>query len=178
MRLEEHIDAIESAIGDPRRGLPQPVFDLLGRITPVLNVDLLIRNDRREILLTWRDDELYHGWHVPGGVVRFKERMEERVAAVARIELGTTVTIPPEPLAVTQIILAERPARGHFVSFLFDCTLTGPPDEALKRRGAEPKHGEWAWHAAYPSDMISSHEIYRRFFHLRQGSGGQVDAQS
>src|SRR5687768_9624538 len=142
MRLEDHIAAIESAIGDPRRGLPQPVFDLLGRITPVLNVDLLIRNDQREILLTWRDDELYHGWHVPGGVVRFKERMEDRVAAVARIELGTSVTMQPEPLAVTQIILDERPARGHFVSFLFDCKLAGPPDEALRQRGPSPKRHE------------------------------------
>src|SRR5438105_3537937 len=102
MSLEDHVAAIDSFIGDPRQGLPKPVFDLLSRITPVVNVDLLIRNDRREILLTWRDDELYHGWHVPGGVVRFKERMADRVAAVARIELGTAVTMKPEPLAVNE----------------------------------------------------------------------------
>jgi ADP-ribose pyrophosphatase YjhB (NUDIX family) len=164
MRLEDHIAAIESAIGDPTQGLPRPVFDLISRITAVVNVDLLIRNDRREILLTWRDDELYLGWHVPGGVVRYKERMETRVAAVARTELGTAVTTQPEPLAISQIILPDRPARGHFVSFLFECTLTGPLDEAMRHRGGAPKRDQWAWHAAYPSDMISSHEIYRRFF--------------
>src|SRR5437660_7547460 len=131
MRLEEHIAAIELSIDDPRRGLPQSVFDLISRVTPVVNVDLLVRNHRREILLTWRDDELYHGWHVPGGVVRFKERMADRVAAVARIELAAAVTMKPEPLAVNQIITA-RAARGHFVSFLFDCTLTGPLDETMR----------------------------------------------
>ena len=97
MRLEEHIAAIESSIEDSRKRLPQPVFDFISRITPVVNVDLLIRNDRGEILLTWRHDELYHGWHVPGGVVRFKERMADRVAAVARAEIGTDVSMKPEP---------------------------------------------------------------------------------
>ena len=33
----------------------------------MVNVDLLIRNDRRETLLTWRQDELYRGWHIPAG---------------------------------------------------------------------------------------------------------------
>jgi ADP-ribose pyrophosphatase YjhB (NUDIX family) len=164
MRLEEHIAAIESAIDDPRTGLPQPIFDFLSRITAVVNVDLLIRNDRGEVLLTWRDDALYHGWHVPGGVVRFKERMVDRVAAVARSEIGTDVTIRPEPLAMTEIIEPTRAARGHFVSFLFDCTLAGPADETLRYRGGAPSRDQWAWHATYPPDMISAHQIYRRFF--------------
>ena len=167
MHLEEHIAAIETSIGNARQGLPQPVFDLISRITAVVNVDLLIRNDRREILLTWRHDALYHGWHLPGGVVRFKERMEDRVAAVARIELGSTVSIPSEPLAITQIIHPNRAARGHFVSFLFDCTLTAPLDETRRHHGGAPKSEEWAWHAAYPTDMIGEHEIYRRFFDAR-----------
>ena len=76
MRLEELIAAIDASIDDPRKRLPQPVFDLVSRITPVVNVDLLVRNERREVLLTWRHDELYHGWHVPGGVVREQDQPE------------------------------------------------------------------------------------------------------
>ena len=164
MRLEDHIAAIDAAVGNAARGLPEPVFRMVGRLTPVVNVDLLIRNDRRETLLTWRHDDLYLGWHIPGGVVRFKERMEERVAEVARTELGATVSMRPEPAAINQIITRERDARGHFVSFLFECALTSAPDEALRYRGGPPKNGEWAWHAAYPADMIGSHAVYRRFF--------------
>src|SRR5687768_11444188 len=104
MRLDEHIDAIESAIADPRRGLPDEVFGLLTRLTPMNNVDLLIRNDRRETLLTWRDDGLYRGWHIPGGIIRFKERMADRVAEVARLELGAAVTIKGAPVAVNEVI--------------------------------------------------------------------------
>jgi ADP-ribose pyrophosphatase YjhB (NUDIX family) len=167
MRLEDYIAAIEASIDDPRKRLPQPVFDLISRITPVVNVDLLVRNERREILLTWRHDNLYHGWHIPGGVVRFKERLADRVAAVAQSELGTAVTMIPTPLAVNEIIHPERAARGHFVSFLFDCTIDGPADETRRYRGGAPNSGEWSWHAAYPPDMITAHEIYRRFFDVQ-----------
>lgn len=163
MSLEDHIRGIEAAVGDPTKGLPQEVFDLIGRLTPVVNVDLLIRNDQRETLLTWRHDELYLGWHVPGGVVRFKEEMARRVAEVARTELGATVRMNADPAAITQIINPRRNARGHFVAFLFECQLTSPLDETLRYTGGAPKPGQWGWHASYPPDMIDAHEIYRRF---------------
>lgn len=164
MHLDEHIDAIESAVPDPRRGLPEEVFHLLTRLTPMANVDLLIQNERRETLLTWRDDEIYRGWHVPGGIIRYKERMVDRVAEVARLELGAVVTIKDAPVAVNEIIHASRQIRGHFIAFLFECELAGGPDERLRHDGGAPARGQWAWHGAFPPDMISSHEMYRRFF--------------
>lgn len=163
MGLDDHIAAIDAAVGDATKGLPEPVFRLIGRLTPVMNVDLLIRNDRRETLLTWRHDDLYVGWHIPGGVVRFKERMAHRVAEVARTELGATVSMRGEAAAINEIITHARDARGHFVSFLFACELTSALDETRRYRGGSPKHGEWAWHPSYPPDMIDSHAVYRRF---------------
>jgi colanic acid biosynthesis protein WcaH len=163
MHLDEHIDAIESAIADPRRGLPDEVFHLVTRLTPMTNVDLLIQNDRRETLLTWRDDELYRGWHIPGGIIRYKERMSERVAEVARLELGAVVTITGGPVAVNEVIHVDRRVRGHFIAFLFDCKLASGPDEKLRHSGGPPARGQWAWHGAFPPDMIRSHEMYRRF---------------
>src|SRR5438270_292510 len=127
MTLDEHLHALTEAVGDARQGIPEPVFDFLCRVTAIVNVDLLIRNERGHTLLTWRQDELYRGWHVPGGVVRFKERMSDRIAAVARTELGATVRIvTPAAIAVNEVIQPVRVARGHFVSFLFECELTGP----------------------------------------------------
>jgi colanic acid biosynthesis protein WcaH len=164
MTLQDHIAAIEAAVGDATRGLPEPVFALVGRLTPVVNVDLLIKNDRGETLLTWRHDGLYLGWHVPGGVVRFKESMQHRIAEVARTELAATVSTKPEPAAVHEIITHTRDARGHFVSFLFECRLTSALDDTIRYGGGgAPRHGQWAWHASYPADMIDSHAVYRRF---------------
>jgi len=164
MGLNDHIDAIESAVADPRQGLPDEVFGLVTRLTPMANVDLLIRNDRRETLLTWRDDGVYRGWHIPGGIIRYKERMAARVAEVARLELGAEVTIKGAPIAVNEVIHLERVVRGHFIAFLFECELAGSPSESLRYDGGEPAHGQWAWHGACPPDIIASHEMYRRFF--------------
>ena len=164
MTLAQHIAAIDAAAPEPEQGLPQPVFDLLSRLTPMLNVDLLIRNDRGETLLTWRQDDLYLGWHIPGGVVRFREQMADRIAAVARQELGASVRLlQTEPVAIHEIIQPARRARGHFISFLFECGLTSPLNDALAFREGSPRNGQWAWHSSYPPAMIGSHEMYRRF---------------
>ena len=160
--LTEHIKAIESGVPDSTAGLPEDVFRLVCRLTPMVNVDLLIRNDRSETLLIWRDDGLYLGWHVPGGIVRFKERMADRIAEVARIELDSAVTVNGGAIAVNEII-TDWAVRGHFISFLFDCVLVRPPSERLHHRGGAPAHGQWAWHARCPDDIIESHQRYRRF---------------
>jgi len=161
MPLQEHIDELESLIGDPRTGLPDPVFALVSRLTPLVNVDLLIRNDRGETLLTWREDAFYRGWHVPGGIVRFKERMTDRLLAVARTELGAAVTVKGGPVAVNEVMHPTRDVRGHFISFLYECALLGPPAGDTKYDGGHPKHGEWAWHASAPADLIPQHNMYR-----------------
>jgi ADP-ribose pyrophosphatase YjhB (NUDIX family) len=168
MTLDDHISAVAAAIGDARQGLPEAVFRLLGRITPMVNVDLLIGNDRGETLLTWRQDDLYLGWHLPGGVVRFQERMAHRVAEVARLELAATVSLTPDPIAIHEILDPARTARGHFISFLFECRLTSDLDDALRHRGGTPATGEWAWHASPPPDLLAVHDIYRRFIGARR----------
>ena len=162
MRLEDAVQQIESAVGDPRQGLPDTVFRLLTRLTPMMNVDLLIRENGRT-LLTWRDDPDYRGWHVPGGIVRYKERMEDRLVEVARLELGATVAAKSAPIAVNEIIQVDRSSRGHFISFLFECSLTAPLDEARRHRNGPLAHGEWAWHERTPDEIIVSHDVYRRF---------------
>ena len=162
MDLDERVLEIESAVGDPRRGLPDAVFRLVTRLTPMLNVDLLIRQNGRT-LLTWRDDPYYHGWHVPGGIVRYKERMADRLAEVARLELGTTIASKSTAIAINEIVHEDRAVRGHFISFLYECELTGPLDETRRHRTGPLKDGEWAWHAVTPADIIRSHDMYRRF---------------
>ena len=79
-QLKYLIDELDSIIEDPDSGLPEEVFLLASRITAMVNVDLLIRNDSNETLLTWRGGSYYSpGWHIPGGIVRYKESMYERI---------------------------------------------------------------------------------------------------
>jgi ADP-ribose pyrophosphatase YjhB (NUDIX family) len=86
------INTLEESISDPRRGLPEELFLFASRITPLVNVDLLVKDKLGKTLLTWRDDGYYPpSWHIPGGIIRYKETFAERIKEVARTELGAAV---------------------------------------------------------------------------------------
>src|SRR5215470_6868925 len=83
---------LEDWADTPERGLPNEFFRFLSRLMPLVNVDLLIVDERLGTLLTWRDDENYGpGWHVPGGIIRYRETAEARICQTAQDELGTGV---------------------------------------------------------------------------------------
>lgn len=160
----ESIVALESQIGHPSQGLPKDLFLFVSRLTPLINVDLLVKNAQNEALLTWREDEYYGpGWHVPGGIVRFKETIAARIHAVAASELGASVEFKKELLVLNEIMNPTRDTRGHFISLLYECALKGPLDPALEYKMGPAKNGQWAWHAKCPSNLISVHEMYRRY---------------
>lgn len=144
--------------------LPQKLFLKISGLTPLINVDLLIKDVNGRTLLTWRDDGYWTpGWHIPGGIIRFKERAEDRIQRTAQAELGAGVKTSKEPAAVNQFIHPSRRERGHFISLLYRCSLKGKPSPALQYRGGTPKPGQWAWHDGCPADLLEVHEVYREF---------------
>lgn len=161
---------ISTSIADPSAGLPEDVFLFVSRLTPLINVDLLIRNRRSQTLLTWRDDGYYKaGWHIPGGIIRYKEKISERLDAVARNELGAKIKTDHILLALNEYIHPTRKNRGHGISLLYGCKLTSKLDKSLEYKGGLPESGEWAWHDSCPKSMLSVHEIYRDFIDNRRG---------
>ena len=165
MNINKSIALIEKSIKDPTHSLPEDIFLLVSRITPLINVDLLIKNDNGETLLTWRGEgeTTKPGWHVPGGIVRFKETIADRVHAVAKNELGTKVSFENNPLAINEIMLKQI-NRGHFISLLYSCQLLEEPDPNKKFKDGTPNLGEWSWHEQSPELLISTHSIYKKYF--------------
>ncbi len=163
MNIEASIATLVEAVPDPSSGLPDDIFYYISRTTPLVNVDLLIKDEKGRTLLSWRNDQYAGtGWHVPGGIVRFKERLETRVEKVAESEIGTALRFDPTPIALNQIILAEREIRGHFISFLYRCFLPGafkPGNEGLFPEDA----GYIEWHDRCPVDLLHIQEIYREY---------------
>ena len=156
---------LDAWVGEPAGGLPEEFFLWVSRFTPLINVDLLIQDECHRTLLTWRQDETYGaGWHVPGGIIRYKESAEDRIRATARRELGSDVAFDAEPLSVIQYIAPDHRERGHFVSLVYRCRLLGVPDAALAYREGTPLRDQWAWHQGAPPDLIAAQEHYRRFF--------------
>jgi colanic acid biosynthesis protein WcaH len=163
MDLRSMVVKLEAAVGDPRNGLPEEVFLFVSRSTPLINVDLLIKDDHGRTLLTWRNDEFFGaGWHVPGGIIRYKEPIGDRIRVCARQELGADVSFDPAPLLVAETILAQN-SRGHFISLLYRCELGSPLDSAKKAMGDRPSSGEWSWHAGCPSNLLEVQRHYARF---------------
>lgn len=157
------IAALKSTVADPRRGLPEEVFLLVSRLVPMINVDLLIQDDRGRTLLAWRDDEFFGaGWHIPGGIIRYKETAADRVRACAELELDVEVAFDSAPMLVSETIRAEA-TRGHFISLLYRCSLLSQPDEARRAKNP-PSAGEWSWHQCCPADLLPVQSQYARFF--------------
>jgi colanic acid biosynthesis protein WcaH len=160
--IKTHIEALQKAVPNPSLGLPDDIFYYISGNTPLVNVDLLIKDERGRTLLAWRNDK-YNGpgWHVPGGIVRFKETLESRVAKVAEIEIGTIVRFDPSPVAFHQSINQEQDIRGHFISFLYNCFVPGwftPPNEGLSPSDA----GYLVWHDKCPKNLLPVQEVYRK----------------
>lgn len=160
-RLAALIAEIERLIGPGADGLPEELFLFAGRITPLVNVDLLIQDERRRTLLTWRSDRFYGpGWHFPGGIIRHKETAAARIRAVARLELASEVAFEPEPVRVGESIRAGWRDRAHHVSLLYRCRLTAPLDPLRQYTPEAPRPDQWRWHARCPDDLIPEQRAY------------------
>lgn len=163
MNVAEAIAYLKKQVSDTSGGLPEELFLYISGLTPLVNVDLLIKDEKGRTLLSWRND-LYeeHGWHVPGGIVRFKEALETRVQRVAETEIGVPIIFEKTPIAFNQLILNDYNARGHFLSFLYKCSLPSsfvPENKGLSNQDA----GYLAWHDVCPANLLKVQEMYRKY---------------
>ena len=80
MTILEAIKFLKQNVPNPSKGLPEDLFYYISSTTPLINVDLLIKDENGRTLLAWRNDQYIDrkGWHIPGGIVRYKETIEKR----------------------------------------------------------------------------------------------------
>ena len=90
--VNQLLEKVRDEISNPKDGLPEEIFLFATEITPMVNVDLLIKDKDGRILLSWRNDRFYDkGWHVPGGILRLQETFEQRIQLTALEEIGCRV---------------------------------------------------------------------------------------
>ncbi|MEQ8187129.1 MAG: NUDIX domain-containing protein [Candidatus Eremiobacterota bacterium] len=163
MNIHKAIEILDSHITNPSYGLPEEVFFFISRVTPMINVDLLIKDEKGRTLLAWRNDRFAgEGWHVPGGIVRYRETLEKRIIKVSETEIGASVDFDPVPLAINQIIDKNLTTRGHFISILYKCNISCnyiPQNTGLSNKD----QGYLMWHDRCPENLIKVHEIYRNY---------------
>lgn len=74
--------------------LPPDEFAQVVRLTPLVSIDLVVRNAAGEMLLGWRRNRPARDtWFVPGGRIGKDERIADAFARLAREELGADLRI-------------------------------------------------------------------------------------
>ncbi len=140
------LEKIINKIKKPEQGIEQVVFDILCKITTHVACELIVVNQQGEILLTFRQDNFWQGWHFPGGLLRYRESFESRLNKVAKTELAVK-------LKSTKFLFPHNYTngkRGHDVSLVFSCELR-----------SKPKIGKWFKHM--PKNIIPEHrELWKK----------------
>ena len=166
--LEEKIEDLRKAMSDvgidPQEGLTDPLFLFVSSLTPLINVDLLIRDANKGILLSWRDEVFNgRGWHIPGGIIRLRETMDARIQKTALKEIGAKVTYNRTPVMFQEDIVREKRewlkndlVRSHNISILYDCRL--PDGFEIEAQGEDIFPGYLRWFDHYPEDFLGCHE--------------------
>lgn len=111
-------------VDKPHEGLPRPIFSAMTKIVPFIACELVVVG-KKGILLTWRADKWWKGWHFPGGLLRYKEGFEERIQKVAYEELGIHID---SIKFLFPMNYTEGP-RGHDISLVFLCTTSMTPTD-------------------------------------------------
>jgi ADP-ribose pyrophosphatase YjhB (NUDIX family) len=159
LTLTSLIQSLEGYVKNPEIGLPDEIFYLVGRLTPYVNIDLLIKIPNLGSVLTWRDDpHTGSGWHIPGGIVRFRENIQERVRKVANLELGVELESISGPIEVNQIISKQK-ERSHFISLLFSASLDDKNKKIILKKIKENPR-EINIFTSSPKNLIRWHKIY------------------
>ena len=162
-KLKNLIAELERNVTNASEGLPDEIFYFVSRLTPYVNVDLLIDIPEKGILLTWRDDEYTGaGWHIPGGIIRFKENAKKRVDFVAQRELGIKIDFSKGPVEFNEVI-ANQKDRSHFISLLYSCSIDEENLSIINKKILQnPK--QINFFKKKPKKLIPWHNIYVNFF--------------
>lgn len=115
--------------------------------TPLVAIDLIVRNQKDEILLGLRGNEPARGlWFVPGGRILLNERIAYAFRRIAKEELGIKASIEDaRPLGVYEHFyeknFANKPGFGtHYIIIAHEIRISGNLTKFPK-----DQHHEFKW---------------------------------
>lgn len=142
------------------------------RQTPLVSIDLVLRNERGDILLGYRRNRPARDcWFVPGGRIRKNEALHDALARIAQAELG--VTLPTgRLLGAFDHFYADNfydiPDLGtHYVVLAYQADLA-----ADTRIVADDQHATLRWWTV--DALLASAEVHdhtKRYFQAADASG-------
>jgi hypothetical protein len=152
----------EAMVRHPKLGVfgrmtfPEFILALCTSVTP--NIELVIKNQNNEFLLTWRQDADFTGWHFPGSAINFDEvSIFDTCARVAQKEVGVAIT-NIQVAGIRNYSPKENPR--HFKDLLVPTHYFGIICLAELAPGQIPKDGRFF--GQMPGDLLDCHKkIFR-----------------
>lgn len=139
--------------------------------TPLVSIDLILRDERGAVLLGQRLNKPAQGfWFVPGGRIWKNERVAEALKRISQRELGVTIA-EGELLGVFDHIypdnfLGAPDVNTHYV--VLGLAAAWPVGATIT---ADDQHGELRWWTV--EELLASkvvHENTKAYFRLQVGS--------
>ena len=127
----------------------------------MVNIELAIINLKGEVLLTHRNassDIPIAGWHLPGGIIRVGEKLQDRIKKTALDECGF-LPIEHRIIGISETLIEKKIARRHFLSILVVCICETQILPNTISKGS--KEMRWFASKEIPVDLIPNHERYR-----------------
>ena len=116
-------------------------------IVPLPSVEVLITKTGKDFLLTYRDDDYWHGWHIPGGFMLYQESIEHACQRLARKEVGIKVKFQR---LITAYMWLDHPF-GSPLSLVCLCTTKDAPSDGQ-------------FFTEIPENMVNHHDEFVKEF--------------
>jgi colanic acid biosynthesis protein WcaH len=126
--------------------------------TPLVSIDLILRNERGEVLLGERINRPAQGfWFVPGGRIWKNEKVQDALRRISQRELGVTIT-QTKLLGVYDHIyddnfLGAPQVNTHYVVLGFEGTLS-----ADTKLTPDDQHGALQWWNV--NELLTSERVH------------------
>ena len=105
--------------------MPQELFEIYVSKGVNVIVELVIFNKEGKILLTWRNDKFYYGWHIPGGFMGVGETLGQAAQRIAKREIGGHV----RALKFASLLnYRSQDPRSHSFCLLHTCRAERAPE--------------------------------------------------
>lgn len=127
--------------------MPFEIWTEIMTMVPAPAVEVLITKDGKDFLLTERNDKYWNGWHIPGGFLLAKEKIEDACERLAQKELGISV----EMKKVLMIETWKNHPYANALSIVCICEPKGEP-------------GVGKFFTKIPDDTINQHKVFLKKF--------------
>jgi len=152
--------------------LPQDNFIKIIDATPLVSIDLILKNEHGEVLLGQRRNRPAQGyWFVPGGRIRKNEKSRDALQRIAQAELGIEIA-SGKLLGVFEHIYDDNyfgieGIGTHYVVLGYQCDL--PANHPLT---SDDQHTELKWWTV--NDLLASNEVHHntKLYFLEKSNNG------